>query len=115
MSVGWTQAQIALQLNLTRDQVSYAISTRLTPQHHLRGRKAHLNTPQRKRLIEWVTTSRINRRTPWVEIPSILKWNVGLFAIRTAVKKGGLLDESHAENLTFLMITKSRDFRDYRA
>ncbi|CZT09976.1 uncharacterized protein RAG0_14580 [Rhynchosporium agropyri] len=36
-----------------------------------------------------VTSSKENRRTPWVEIPSILKWDIGLFAIRTAFKKEG--------------------------
>ncbi|CZS92554.1 uncharacterized protein RAG0_03167 [Rhynchosporium agropyri] len=86
---GWTQDQIALQLNLTRRQVQHALATRLTPQHHLRGRRAYLNTPQRKRLIEWVTSSKANRRTPWAKVPPILRWDVSVFAIRTAFKKEG--------------------------
>ena len=55
---GWTQDDIALQLNLTLGQVKYALSHRLTPQKQSRGRKPFLNTPQRKRLIEWVTSSK---------------------------------------------------------
>ena len=86
---GWTQTDIALQLNLTPDQVSYALSHRLTPQHHRSGRRVYLNTPQRKRLIEWTTSSRENRRTQWADIPSILGWNCGLHAVRTAFKKEG--------------------------
>jgi hypothetical protein len=49
---GFTQDEIALQLNLTRDQVQYALAHRLTPQKSRCGRKIALNTPQRKRLIE---------------------------------------------------------------
>lgn len=59
---GFTQDQIALQLKLTPRQVQYALDHRLTPQKSRCGRKPFLNTPQRKRLIEWVTASRDNRR-----------------------------------------------------
>ncbi len=59
----WTQAQIVLQLNLTLAQVKYALAHRVTPQKKHSGRKVFLNTPQRKRLINWVTTSRDTRRT----------------------------------------------------
>ena len=58
---GWTQADIALQLNLTLGQVKYALAHRITPQKTQTGRRPLLNTPQRKRLIEWVTSSRENR------------------------------------------------------
>ncbi|KAK6587373.1 hypothetical protein PZA11_000663 [Diplocarpon coronariae] len=87
---GFTQDQIALQLNLTVGQVQYALSNRLTPQKKRRcGRKVLLNTPQRKRLIEWVTSSRIARRTRWADIPTILNFDCGEHAIRTAFKKEG--------------------------
>jgi transposase len=59
---GFTQAEIALQLNLTSRQVQYALAYRITPQKQMTGRKVLLNTPQRKRLIEWVTASKENRR-----------------------------------------------------
>jgi hypothetical protein len=51
-NAGFTQHDIALQLNFTPAQVQYALCHRLTPQRRARGRKAVLNTPQRKRLIE---------------------------------------------------------------
>ena len=86
---GWTQEAIALQLNLSLGQIKYALSHRITPQKHCIGRKIRLNTPQRKRLIEWVTASKANRRVPWPEIPSILGLDCGEYAIRTAFKKEG--------------------------
>src|SRR5690242_14736841 len=86
---GFTQDQIAFQLNLTPGQVQYALSHRITPQKHSVGRKVKLNTPQRKRLIEWVTASKANRQVPWPEIPSILQLDCGVKAIRTAFRKEG--------------------------
>jgi len=88
---GFTQAQIALQLNLTLGQVKYALAHRITPQKHKVGRKVLLNTPQRKRLIEWVTASPINRRIAWDEIPALLGWNCGIKAIRSAFKREGFV------------------------
>jgi hypothetical protein len=59
---GYTQDQIILQLGCTKGQVQYALTHRLTPQKHAREKKILLNTPQRKRLIKWVTASKANRR-----------------------------------------------------
>jgi transposase len=89
---GFTQDEIALQLYpITIGQVQYALSHRLTPQKHYRGRKVLLNTPQRKRLVEWVTASNANRRVKWADIPTILGWNCGEKAIRAAFKKEGFV------------------------
>jgi hypothetical protein len=85
----YTRDQICLQTGYTYDQVCYAIRHRLTPQKHKTGRRVILNTPQRKRLIQWATASRENRETPWIEIPQILGFNCGEKAIRTAFKKEG--------------------------
>ncbi|PQE05394.1 Transposable element Tc1 transposase protein [Rutstroemia sp. NJR-2017a BBW] len=71
----WDRAKICLQTGYTYDQINYALTHRLTPQKQKRGRHLVLNTPQRKRLIEWVTTSRENRETPWCAIPDILGWD----------------------------------------
>ena len=84
-----TEEQIATKLHLTRAQVRYAIDHRLTPQRKARGRKALLDTPHRKRLIEWVTTSEANRRIKWIDIPSQLGWDCGEKTIRAAFKKEG--------------------------
>ena len=91
---GWTQDQIVLQTGLSRGQVQYALSHRITPQKHCSGTKVRLNTPQRKRLIEWVTASYTNRRVPWPEIPALLGWDCGIDAIRTAFKKEGYVRRS---------------------
>jgi len=85
----FTREQICLQTGYTYKQVCHALIHRLTPQKQRTGRKILLNTPQRKRLIQWVTASQENRETPWVEIPSILGLDCGEYAIRTAFKKEG--------------------------
>jgi len=69
--------------------VCYAIRHRVTPQKQRTGRRVFLNTPQRKRLIQWVIASKENRDTPWLVIPSILGFDYGEKAIRTAFKKEG--------------------------
>lgn len=84
-----TRSQICLETNYSYDQVCYAIRNRLTPQKRKCGRKVLLNSPQRKRLIQWVTASQENRKTPWIEIPAILSLDCGEHAIRTAFKKEG--------------------------
>jgi hypothetical protein len=90
----WTIDDIVLQTNYTKDQVRYAINHRITPQKQRCGTRPYLNTPQRKRLIEWVSASDTNRRVPWSEIPSILGWECGEKAIRTAFKKEGYVRRS---------------------
>src|SRR5579871_5903597 len=72
-----TRSQICLETGYTYGQVCYAITHRLTPQKKRCGRKVILNTPQRKRLIQWVTASQENRETPWIEIPGILGLDCG--------------------------------------
>ena len=87
----FTREQIALQTGHTYDQVCYAIRHRLTPQKQRSGRRVVLNTPQRKRLIEWVTASQENRETPWTAIPAILGFECGEKAIRSAFKREGFV------------------------
>jgi hypothetical protein len=87
----YTRDQICLQTGYTYDQVCYAISHRLTPQKHKTGRRVILNTPQRKKLIQWATASQENREIPWAAIPSILGLDCGEKAIRTAFKKEGFV------------------------
>jgi hypothetical protein len=84
-----TRAQICLETPYTYDQICYAITHCLTPQKRKTKGRILLNTPQRKRLIQWVTASKENRETPWIEIPAILGLNCGEYAIRSAFKKEG--------------------------
>lgn len=87
---GFIRDQICLQIGCTYQQVCYALQNRLTPQKKTRcGRKVVLSTPQRRKLVEWVTASRENRETPWCAIPEILGWDCGEKAIRTAFKREG--------------------------
>src|ERR1700712_4757622 len=60
----FTREQICLQTGHTYKQVCHALTYRLTPQKRRTGRRIFLNTPQRKRLIQWVTASQENRETP---------------------------------------------------
>jgi len=84
-----TRSQICLETGYSYNQVCHAITHRLTPQKKRCGRRVLLNTPQRKRLIQWATASQENRETPWIEIPGILGLDCGEWAIRTAFKKEG--------------------------
>ncbi|RKF84196.1 hypothetical protein GcM1_141011 [Golovinomyces cichoracearum] len=88
---GYTGAEIILTTGLSRDKIRYALSHRLTPQYHARGRRVVLNAPQRKHLIQWFTSSAVNRLTKWKDIPALLEWNCGEKAIRTAFKKEGFV------------------------
>lgn len=87
----FTIPQIALQTGHTERQIRYALAYQLTPQKKRCGRRVMLNTPQRKRLIQWVTASQQNRETPWIKIPGILGLDCGEYAIRTAFKKEGFV------------------------
>ena len=85
----WTRDQICLQTGYTYRQVCQALSYRVTPQKQKAGCKVLLNTPAKKRLVEWVTASQTNRETLWRNILSILGWDCGEYAIRTALKREG--------------------------
>lgn len=85
----WTVDEIALQLNLTRDQVKYALRHRITPQKTRSGRHPLLGPIERKQLVEWVCANKENRRVRWSQIPGIFGWNCAEYAIATAFKKEG--------------------------
>ena len=86
---GWSKPEIALQLNLTIDQVKYALRHRVTPQKQRTGRRPLLGPAERKQLIDWVCASKKNRRTPWDQIPQIFGWDCKVYAIATAFKQEG--------------------------
>lgn len=85
----WSRSDIALQLNLTLDQVRYALCHRVTPQKQRSGRRPLLGPAERRQLVDWVCANRKNRRTPWAEIPAILGWSCKVYAIETAFKQEG--------------------------
>jgi hypothetical protein len=83
----FSKPQIVLQLNLTIDQVKYALRHRTTPQKQPSGRRPFLGSIERKQLINWVCASRKNRRTPWDQIPKIFGWDCKVYAMQIAFKK----------------------------
>ena len=91
---GFTKNEIALQLNLTLEQVKYALRHRITPQKRRSGRRPLLGPLERKQLIEWVCASAKNRRTPWAQIPAIFGWDCHVYAIETAFKAEGFARRS---------------------
>jgi hypothetical protein len=86
---GWSINDLLLQLPFTQHQLYYALKTRPTPQKHTTDRHPTLDTPYRKSLVAWATTSSQNRDVPWAELPKNLGWHCSSFAIRTAFKKEG--------------------------
>lgn len=72
LHAGFTKEEIALQLNLTLDQIKYALRHQLTTQKSRTGRRPLLGPRERKELIDWVCANSKNRRTPWSQIPAIL-------------------------------------------
>jgi ketohexokinase/beta-glucosidase len=90
LHAGFTKDEIALQLNLTLNQVKYALRHQLTPQKKQHsGRYPLLGPTERKHLVDWVCANGKNRRTPWSQIPAILGWDCKVYAIQTAFKKEG--------------------------
>jgi hypothetical protein len=91
---GWSKSDIALQLNVTLDQIRYVLAHQLTPQKRKSGRRPLLEQQERKRLIEWVCASAKNRRSPWKEIPTILGWDCKVYAMATTFKREGFARRS---------------------
>lgn len=85
----WRVDEIALQLNLTIDQVKYALRHRVTPQKTRSGRRPLLGPVERKQLIDWVCANGKNRRTSWSEIPGIFGWDCKVYAFQTVFKIEG--------------------------
>src|SRR4051812_31358801 len=86
----WTFDQIQLAIpNVTRRQIEYAVQHRLTLQHQLRGHKVQLDTPTRKRLVEWITLNKKTRQEDWYTIPVVLRLNCGIKAIQKALELEG--------------------------
>ena len=87
---GWTPRRIAKALNISVTQVYYSLSHRFTPQKRRSGRKSIIDTPHRKRLIEFVTSSKRTRRMRFIDVANELGWGVSESAIRRALAKEGM-------------------------
>ena len=96
---GWTPRRIAKKLNVSVPQVYYSLSHRFTPQKARSGRKSIIDTPHRKRLIEFVTYSKRTRRMRFIDVAYELGWDVSESAIRRALAKEGIADPVSALHL----------------
>ncbi len=87
--VGLKYAEIAKELGITIPQVQYANTHCLTLQRRKRGQHGKLRQEQIDYLVEWVCSSKENRRIQYWKIPVILHWDVSENAIRYALKNQG--------------------------
>lgn len=90
-NANWGPARIVKHIpGLTLAQVKYALSHRTTPQKQRCGRRPLLDTPTRKALVHFVSSSRANRRIPWPQIPQAIGWHdCKLEAIENAFEREG--------------------------
>ena len=89
---GWTPRRIAKKLDISLNQIYYSLHHQLTPQKQHSGRKSIINTPYRKRLIEFVTYNKRTRRMRFIDVAYELGWDVSESAIRRALAKEGMTD-----------------------
>ena len=86
---GLNTNQIMEMLKLSRRQVLYALDTPATPKK-ASGRPPILDAEQRQHLIEFVYTSRKNRRMSYKELAKEFEfWDVGHIAIKNALDREG--------------------------
>ncbi|EED14254.1 conserved hypothetical protein [Talaromyces stipitatus ATCC 10500] len=73
---GFTYEQIAKQLNITQNKVQYACqSSQVTPKK-ARGAAPKLSESQMDEIIEWISSSKRNRRMPYPKVIKALNLNV---------------------------------------
>lgn len=84
---GLKPIDIARQLHHTTRQVSYALRHRLNPQKHKCGPSVSVNTPNRRRIVDWVTNSAKARCTPMYRIAD--NWKLSETLLRPSLKKEG--------------------------
>ncbi len=87
-SLGWPYTRIQERTGATLRQIAYTATTQATPQKRS-GRPPILSPTQVDELIEFISSSKANRRMPYVQIPSVLGWNCGEYAIRYALRRAG--------------------------
>jgi DDE superfamily endonuclease/Transposase len=88
-NLGCSQQEIAREVQITRNQVRTAIHGPATPQHHKRGRKATLWDEEKARIIEWICSSKRNRRASWEKIAIENGMPNRMYAIRNALRQEG--------------------------
>ena len=100
-NIGLGYAEITKKLNFTYRQVHYAATHRVTPQFKNSGVKSFLNSESLQHLIDFVRTSRRNRRFSYYELAFELGWNVSVETIQQALEKEGFRRHPARRKLVF--------------
>jgi transposase len=85
---GFIYNQIREQIDVTLNQIQYALQHRITPQKRS-GRPPFLAPEEVAEIIEWICASKVNRRAPWSRIPILLELSVSYYCVRTALRNAG--------------------------
>jgi transposase len=94
-SLGWKYKDISEELGVTVNQIQYSINRplpdSLTPRRNRSGQKSLLNTPLRKRLVDWLESSPSRLELRWKDIPFHLDLGIPFNekAVTTALHKEG--------------------------
>jgi transposase len=87
--LGFTQARISSELQLSINQVQYACAHDEIPMRRS-GRPSNLTQDQIDTLIDFISASKTNRRLPFAQIPHALGWDdIGSYCIRHTLRKLG--------------------------
>lgn len=74
----------------TERQIQYAENSRPTPQKQRCGPTPMLNTPTRRRIADFITSSKKTRRMPYIQVNLELQLHASESIIRRAMKKEGI-------------------------
>jgi transposase len=69
-SAGYSQREIAKKLEMGRTQVRTAVYGSATPQYKRAGRPVIIDGDEKRRIIDWVCSSKQSRRALWEQITS---------------------------------------------
>jgi transposase len=88
-SAGYSQREISKKLDIGRMKVRKAIYGPTTPQHKRSGRHTTINGDEKRRIIDWVCSSKQSRRASWEQIAAQLDMPDRTYAIRNILRKEG--------------------------
>jgi transposase len=86
--VGWTHARIANALEIPRTTITTLLQEPATPRKRT-GRPIKIRTPERLRLVNFISESSVNRRMSYAELGLHLNLDASEKAIRTALDLEG--------------------------
>jgi transposase len=88
-STGYSQKEICKRLGFSRKKVRTAIYGRATPQHKRSGRHSTITEDEKRRIIDWVCSSKSSRRASWEKIAAELGMEDRMYAIRNTLRNEG--------------------------